>query len=137
MYEAQYKHIKDNKEKYAEYARKSYHKRMADPDKRAAQKAVRNAWYEANKADVLIKQRDKKRQRKLDAINYLGGVCKQCHGTFHPAIFEFHHRDPTTKDADPSKLFNRSWERILEEIDKCDLLCANCHRLIHHTWENE
>lgn len=70
-------------------------------------------------------------QRKLEAIQYLGGKCKDCSGVFHHAVFEFHHRDPTQKDFDWSKLRKRSRSAITDELDKCDLLCANCHRLRH------
>lgn len=56
----------------------------------------------------------------------------KCQGIFHPAVYEFHHLDPTTKDRDPSKMLSLKWERVTTELDKCILLCANCHRLIHH-----
>ena len=69
--------------------------------------------------------------RKLKAIEYLGGECKSCGGKFHPDIYEFHHRDPSQKDAPLSKLLRGSWEKSVVELDKCDLLCANCHRLEH------
>ena len=72
---------------------------------------------------------------KLQAIEYLGGACQECLGVFHPAVFEFHHLNPEEKDRDPSKMFQLSWERIKAELDKCLLLCANCHRLKHHGWE--
>lgn len=69
------------------------------------------------------------RQRKLDAIEHMGGECQDCHGTFHPAVFEFHHLHD--KDLEWVKLRLHSWERILEELAKCALLCANCHRMRH------
>lgn len=81
--------------------------------------------------------RARNRQRKLMAIEYLGGVCKECDGTFHPSIFEFHHRNPKEKEITPSSAYHWSWKRFQQELDKCDLLCANCHRLIHNTWDIE
>lgn len=47
------------------------------------------------------------------------------------AALEWHHRDPTKKD--PS--WNRGWnyDKLKAELDKCDLVCANCHREIHHS----
>lgn len=90
-------------------------------------------WRENNKEYIKIKQREDKRKRKEQAIDYLGGKCHSCGGTFHPAIFEFHHIDPTTKgDKDPSKCLSLSWQKLQIELDKCILVCANCHRLIHH-----
>lgn len=89
-------------------------------------------WYTNNKEYALEQQRLKKRQKKLWAIEYLGGCCSSCGGTFHPSIYEFHHLDPMTKDRDPSKMLQLSQGRLQKELDKCKLLCANCHRLEHH-----
>lgn len=91
-----------------------------------------SVWRQENREYVRTKQREMKRQRKIEAIDYLGGVCKRCNQQQHPAVFEFHHRNPDEKDRDPSKLLGLSWEKIVQELDKCDLLCANCHRLTHH-----
>lgn len=89
-------------------------------------------WRLDNKEYIRQKQREDKRERKELAIRYLGGYCQKCLQIFHPACFEFHHRNPIEKDRDPSKMLSLSWERLKTELDKCDLLCANCHRLTHH-----
>lgn len=135
MYESQYAYIKRNPEKYAGYARANYARMKADPERWAEHRAKRKAWEDANKEHMLEAQRTKKRERKLQAIEYLGGVCMDCKQKHHAAVFEFHHRNADEKDADPSKLFLRRWETIQSELDKCDLLCANCHRMRHHKWE--
>jgi len=58
-------------------------------------------------------------------------VCQEC-GFNHPAALQFHHRDPSTKvDAVTRMVRSGSWDDVLAEIAKCDVLCANCH-LIHH-----
>lgn len=46
---------------------------------------------------------------------------------------DFHHRDPEVKERNIGETVNRGWskKRILEEIEKCDVLCANCHRKVH------
>jgi len=85
-----------------------------------------------NKDYIRDKQREYKRLRKLEAIDYLGSQCSHCHNTFHPAVYEFHHRNPEEKDRDPSKMLQLSWAKLKAELDKCDLVCANCHRLHHH-----
>ncbi len=90
------------------------------------------AYKETNREHVRTKQREDKRKRKLWAIEFLGGMCSSCKGTFHPAVYEFHHRDPETKDRDPSKMLSLSKLRLEEELNKCSLLCANCHRYTHH-----
>mgnify|MGYP001617393579 CR=1 FL=1 len=71
-------------------------------------------------------------QKKLDAIKYKGGQCKNCgYSKFYGAL-EFHHREPNKKEFVWNKLRLKSWENITIELDKCDLLCSNCHKEIHH-----
>lgn len=69
--------------------------------------------------------------RKIWAIEYLGGRCKDCGETKHWVTYDFHHRDPSTKELDWTKMRLRSKETLTKELDKCDLLCACCHRLRH------
>lgn len=69
------------------------------------------------------------------AIQYLGGACIKCGWNKHPAGFDFHHRDPGTKDFQISSKANMSWKVVRAELDKCDLLCALCHRLLHGSSE--
>lgn len=76
----------------------------------------------------------RQRQRKLMAIEYLGGKCSKCFNEYHPSIYEFHHRNPKEKESDPAQASQLTWEKFKLELDKCDLLCANCHRLTHHNW---
>lgn len=60
--------------------------------------------------------------------NYLSNhPCIIC-GEDDPVVLEFDHRDPSEKFKEISKLMNYSTKRIIDEIDKCDVLCANCHR---------
>ena len=44
---------------------------------------------------------------------------------------DFHHINPEDKIYDVKVLMTRRWELIKEEIDKCILLCSNCHRELH------
>ena len=72
----------------------------------------------------------KRKLIKLQLIEKLGGKCKICNGVFHHAAFDFHHtRDKI--EGISSMLLNRSEKEIFKEVEKCILLCANCHR-IHH-----
>ena len=70
-------------------------------------------------------------RKKYDAIDYLGGKCQHCGAVVHRSSFQFHHVDPKKKDVNWSKLRIRSWDKITEELDKCILLCANCHMYEH------
>lgn len=66
---------------------------------------------------------------KIKAIAYKGGECQSCGFKGAISCFDFHHLDPSTKSFSISdKPHTRSWERTKKELDKCDLLCANCHR---------
>jgi len=59
-------------------------------------------------------------------------ACQRC-GENHPAALDFHHRNPEEKDTSIAKAVHMGWgiERILTEIEKCDILCANCHKRLH------
>ena len=66
------------------------------------------------------------------AVEYKGGKCIKCGYSKCQRALSFHHVNPKEKDFDlSSKGLTRSWERIKKEIDKCVLLCANCHMEVH------
>lgn len=76
----------------------------------------------------------KRRRKKLKqmAIDYKGGSCQKCGYNKCNGALEFHHLDPNEKDFGISaKGDTKSWERIRVELDKCILICANCHRELH------
>jgi hypothetical protein len=63
-----------------------------------------------------------------------GLKCSRCKES-HSVCLEFHHIDPTTKEHNISMMYrSHSEKRILEEIAKCIVLCANCHRKEHARW---
>lgn len=75
-----------------------------------------------------------KMSKKVEMVKYKGSECLCCKIRLtedNSSIFDFHHRDPSEKDINLVKIKGRSWKRIVVELDKCDLLCANCHRLVH------
>jgi hypothetical protein len=81
-------------------------------------------------------KRKQKRARKQEFVNQAraGGKCVRC-GTTDTNTLEFHHRDPTTKlfviGGPKKQSSNCSLQRIIDEIAKCDLVCTNCHRVLH------
>lgn len=79
------------------------------------------------KDQALVRQR----ALKLQAIRYKGAKCQRCGYDRCVGALEFHHRDPSGKDFSLGHTKNTNFEKVRAELDKCDLLCANCHREIH------
>lgn len=75
-----------------------------------------------------------KRRKKfrLMAIDYKGGKCIKCGYNKCMDALEFHHKNPLEKDFSFSKGYTTTWIRMQNELDKCILLCANCHREEHY-----
>ena len=74
-------------------------------------------------------------QRRIDiktrAVEYKGGKCILCGYQRCTDSLVFHHINPEEKSFAISGTYLRSWEKIKEELDKCVLLCANCHGEVH------
>lgn len=74
---------------------------------------------------------------KEKLVIYKGGACSIC-GYNKPIwnVYDFHHRDPSKKDFSIS---GKSWsfDRLKQEVDKCDLLCRNCHSEVHWKLQQE
>ena len=76
---------------------------------------------------IMAVGRRRKKLREM-ARDYKGGKCIMCDYNRCQRVLSFHHVNPKEKDFDlSSRGLTRSWERIRKEIDKCVLLCANCH----------
>lgn len=82
------------------------------------------------------KKQTRREQLKIKSVEYLGGECKHCTYKKSLAALEFHHLDPTEKEFNLSKMGSKCWEAIKTELDKCILLCANCHREEHERLRN-
>lgn len=75
-----------------------------------------------------------KRRRKIKqkAIEYKGGCCQRCGYNKCVGALEFHHLDSNKKDFSVSQRgYSTAWEKVKLELDKCILVCSNCHREIH------
>lgn len=115
----------------------SFHKNKAAPDGlsyvckactywRAAE------WQQRNKKKRNIDNSERNRQRKRDAVEAFGNKCHDCGNSYPDCCFDFHHLDSNSKDMNPSAVLRLSKERRDAELEKCVLLCANCHRIRHH-----
>lgn len=85
-----------------------------------------------SKSEYMSKYiKEKYLRRKLEAIEYKGGACSVCgYNKFYGAL-EFHHLDPSKKEFSWNKMRKVSEERLKKELDKCELLCSNCHKEAH------
>lgn len=62
----------------------------------------------------------------------MGRTCHCCGRDGHAAIFEFHHRNASEKDFGISEAgIPYRWDKVVAELAKCVMLCANCHREVH------
>ena len=81
------------------------------------------------RSEAVQKRREK--TKKL-LVEYKGGKCEICGYNKCISALEFHHLDPNEKDFGiDAKGYTRSIEANKQEVDKCILVCANCHREIH------
>ncbi len=88
--------------------------------------------YSSNEQIHINSVAKRRKHIKIMAVEYLGGKCIKCGYSKYPEVLEFHHKDPSTKEFNLGlNGLTRSWERTKKEIEKCDLLCANCHRERH------
>lgn len=105
-------------------------------------------YYQNNKESIKQKSkiyaklnrdkiRDRQAQRKKECVEILGGRCMLCGNVVHPSAFDFHHINPNEKESSIKDLINCSWKRIKEELIKCKLVCANCHRKYHYEKERD
>lgn len=80
-----------------------------------------------------------RRNNKLRLIDYKGGKCERCgYEKSIPGAYDFHHLNPNEKDFGIAKAGNtRSLEKLKKEVDKCILVCRNCHAEIHYEIEIE
>lgn len=82
-------------------------------------------------------QKKRATTRKQHLIDSKGGKCEMCGYNKCIRALTFHHLDPSIKELrmDARHLAGTSWERVLEEAEKCQLLCYNCHMEVHEQWE--
>ena len=110
-------------------------------ENRERMRELRKKWYEKNKESERENAKVRQKVRRQDFnewyYDYKSKLsCVKC-GFSHPAALDFHHRDRSEKEFDPSRMRdNTSKKRFLEEISKCDVLCANCHRIYHYNENN-
>ena len=72
-----------------------------------------------------------RRAMKKQAVKIKGGKCSICGYDKNINALTFHHEDPSIKEFQLSNGNTRSWDKYLIELEKCTLVCMNCHAEIH------
>lgn len=111
-------------------------KRRTETQRRWVQ-SEKGKLYLASKAikESKFRSRANRNIKTTDFINQFktSRGCFRCGYNKHPAALEFHHRNPEEKTANVSLLVKfYSFDRVIEEVPKCDILCSNCHRILEY-----
>jgi hypothetical protein len=84
--------------------------------------------YRTMQRENYLRSRDKYRMKMKEVYNRLKcGPCMDCKVQYNPWQMQFDHRNPELKSFQVSKNASSITEKVLSEIKKCDLVCANCH----------
>jgi len=111
---------------------KTYNEFSRDNHMKDNYKNICKSCVNSNQPNVKIRKGIIKWYKKIKAINYLGSKCNIC-GDTDIKHLTFHHINSDEKEITLCELFKGStWERILTEINKCELLCHNCHNEYHY-----
>lgn len=91
-----------------------------------------NRWHQSAQRQYI---RGTNRKQKL--VNIKGGKCMRCGYDECIHALSFHHRKPDEKSfsLDIRSCTNRSWNKLINELGKCDLLCLNCHMVVE--WKRD
>jgi predicted transcriptional regulator len=140
-YHCQLHKMGDNNQKVSEDEKEQFQKMYDEIGslKKVAKLVGRS--FETVKKYVQVRTRVKKvtnsesvilwrKRTKKKLIEYKGGKCELCGYNKCDSALQFHHKDPTEKDFSISGK-SLSFDRLKEEVDKCMLVCSNCHAEIH------
>lgn len=103
---------------------------------RTCSKIRTKQWYADNRGKRQEYANTKNRSRKDAVIDHFGGICFDCKQSYHRCVYQFHHLDPPQKDVNPSYAIANNPAAMWKELDKCVMLCANCHMVRHHMEED-
>lgn len=85
------------------------------------------------RAQVNASSKIRRDKLKDSWVVYKGGCCERCKQVVPNAAFDFHHtRDKKFALTVSGPALKKPWEEVKEELDKCLLLCATCHRIVHN-----
>jgi len=112
------------------------HQRFCSPSCRTQHYYDNNPEASKKNKDASSERSKKRKQERREWLNQYKserGCCK-C-GFNVPQALQFNHINPEDKSFQISSRLDANWDEVLKEIDKCEILCANCHAI--HTYENK
>ena len=140
-YHCQLHKMGDNNQKVSEDEKEQFQKMYDEIGSLKKVAKLTGRSFETVKKYVQVRTRVKKvtnsesvrvwrKRTKKKLIEYKGGKCELCGYNKCDSALQFHHKDPTEKDFSISGK-SLSFDRLKEEVDKCMLVCSNCHAEIH------
>jgi predicted HNH restriction endonuclease len=90
--------------------------------------------YQKKKEYYKNKAKEREARLRIEFAEFKKTLaCKEC-GENHPATLDFHHINPEDKDLAIADMIKRGWgiEKTKNELEKCIVLCSNCHRKLHY-----
>jgi len=99
-------------------------------------KECEKGYWEARNKRKWQQQKIKIQELRDSLVEYAGGKCAICKKKYSTCVYDFHHIDPETKSYNISTMIGsfgsaEKEEDLHNEVDKCLLLCSNCHRELH------
>lgn len=106
-------------------------KRLTDDELKRRNKIAQKRWYTQNK-QRCVERNARNREKRKKLVDTLKTACAIC-GETDVACLDFHHNNKDSKNICVSTMAANAYseKRILQEIQKCIVLCSNCHRKLH------
>ena len=101
-------------------------------ESKESRSAKNSKYYQKNRASIQVNVTNRRLAKRTAWLEYKKTLCCVKCGQNHPAALDFHHivYDPNNRKLS-ALLRNNAYNKILAEVKKCIVLCANCHR-VHH-----
>lgn len=98
---------------------------------RVRQKRANDKFYLQNNKKIYLRKKRRRHDIKRELISLKGGECEMCGYNKCISALEFHHKGKNKDGHLTTIIKNSSKQKALKEVEKCILLCANCHRELH------
>ncbi len=95
-------------------------------------KRANDKFYRGNSKKIYARKKIRRHAMKKEIVSLMGGGCSRCGYNKCISALEFHHEGEEKDRCLTDMIKNCSKQKVLKEIEKCILLCANCHREVHN-----